>query len=74
MISDQMNVVSSRRSPAVLPDCTALRRRPLSPLGDLIFLRDAKRGVDVTARLCGDPEPGRSALDRRWSYEDDFFR
>lgn len=37
----------------------------LKELGDLVFYRPPQGGLDVTALVCGDPEPGRSALDKK---------
>lgn len=41
------------------------RNSPMQPLGKLYYRKHPKQGVDVTALVCGDPEPGRSALDMK---------
>ncbi len=45
----------------------------LKDLGDLIFYRPPQGGLDVTALVCGDPQPGRSALDKK-REEDNFLQ
>jgi len=42
------------------------RREPMLPLGPLPAMHHpARPGEDVTAAFCGDPPPGRSALDKK---------